>query len=455
MAKFSAIADNVHLTILLGAGASLPSGLPNWKEFARRVATISGLVTSTDAADILLSNQDVTIVLEAARKNAGTDWVRYLNEALYGVSEQGSEPSPLHLAVVDHFQKSSEKTTLSTLNFDVLLEIALAKTGEADVAVGFKGLEDPVTPTVHHLHGAIFNDSAYEPIVSFKDYANLMWDSEAWQHPFLSAALKRGPLLLAGTSYEDPDIRHWLHRIIKHERPVHPALVTIVREGLELSREEFATVEAALVLEWESIGLTALPLHDFVDVASVIRELQYVGLPEYRSPQERAQAVWKAHNGDFQALQSHYSEALASDASLISKALGTRAQRGTLWLANGNGMLARWASEGTEYRAVKYLKTVPTGHDSPWIAGEAIATEIVTFKDIERDKQAKPSWRAVLAIPILVGDGKSPDFASAVLTFGLSKTVNTILNRTGGLPSIVEELSTIWSNRLSQVAFPN
>lgn len=446
--------QNSHLTILLGAGASAPSGLPNWDQFARRVATLSSLVSSDAAAEILLSRQDPTIVLEAARARAGTKWDQVLHTALYGGVEGAPRPSPLHLASAGHLLAMPATTTLCTLNFDTLLEEAVIGVGEPVVVIGLDGDSETDVPTVHHLHGALFNEASYDAIACFRDYAELIAQPDAWQRRFLSDALARGPLLLAGTSYRDPDIRHWLHVILRDEKPAHPALVTISREGLGLDRQSFAEVSEALAAEWEAIGLTAVKTHDLTDVALVIRELRHLGEVGYQSPRDRARTVWNAHGKQFSSLQSRYADALASDASTVSRALGTKAHRGTLWLADGNGRLARWASEGTHFQSRSTLKHVPTGHDSPWIAGEAIGSEEVKLKDIERDSRLSPTWRSVLAIPIFASNGRSPNFATAVLTFGLSASAATLVDRQSEWWSVTEELSERWGNHISSIAFP-
>ena len=77
------VRDEAHLTFVLGAGASAPSGLPMWDEFARRVALSSGLVDSETAAGLLLSRQDPALVLEGAHAAAGDRWEDLLVEALY------------------------------------------------------------------------------------------------------------------------------------------------------------------------------------------------------------------------------------------------------------------------------------------------------------------------------------------------------------------------------------
>ena len=457
MQKFAALAGDAHLTLVLGAGASAPSGLPTWDELAGRLLRLSGLVKSDRAASTLLGKQDPTIALEAAHARSGDRWEQYLNEALYGVPPIEPGESTLHLAAAGHYAASPTTTSLATLNFDTLLESAVQGEGFSLVLIDTEGHNETEAPTIHHLHGAVYQGQAYSAVVGYRDFAKLVADPSPWQREFLSAALQHGPLLLAGTSYRDPDIRHWLHVILndKDRKPKYPALVTIVREGLDLDRSTFDEVNDALAAEWESIGLTALTMQDLADVALVIRELRLAGTDGYQAPAERARALWNAHARRTPRLQRLYSDQLAQDAARIGTALRTTAHRGTLWLANGHGKLARWATEGTQYASVREMKLVPTGHDSPWIAGEAIGSEDVKLHDVQnRDARVSPTWRSVLAVPIFIGDGRHPEWASAVVTFGLAHGAETLLEREDDWQELAVSLNEEWGTRLSAVAFP-
>jgi hypothetical protein len=231
--------------------------------------------------------------------------------------------------------------------------------------------------------------------------------------------------------------------------------VTIVREGLGLDRESFDEINEALAAEWESIGLTALTMQDLADVALVIRELRFAGTEGYRTPAERTRLLWDSHVRQHARLQGAYSEGLAKDASRVGRALGATAHRATLWLANGRGKLARWAGESARYSSVRQMKLVPTGHDSPWIAGEAIGSEEVKLRNVSnRDPLVSPTWRSVLAVPIFVDDGRHPAWASAVVTFGLNQIAETLLSREDDWQQVVSSLSSDWGTRLSTVAFP-
>lgn len=456
MDKFVSLAGDAHLTLLLGAGASASSGLPDWDDFALKVVMRSGLVNSERAARTLLEKQDPTIALEAARNLAGVRWATILNDALYGNPVVEPSESPLHLASAGHYLADPNRTTLSTLNFDMLIESALQSEGAPVVYAGVGGELKADKPTVHHLHGVIANGRAHQPIVGYRDFAELVATQNAWQYTFLQDAVQRGPLLLAGTSYRDPDIRHWLYLILKSLKGyrTHPVIVTIVREGLGLDQHAFKAIERALVAEWESIGLTALTTHDLADVALVVRELSFVTSEGYMTPTERSRALWNALAVRMKELQGLYADQLARDSAHVGEALGTKAHRSTLWIANGRGKLARWATEGTRYEAVRKLKLVPTGHDSPWIAGEAIGSENVKLRDVgDRSARVTPSWKSVLAIPIFVGDEVHPNWASAVVTFGLKHHAEPLLGRERDWQTVVSELSTDWGDRLSHVAF--
>lgn len=197
MEKFSALAGDAHLALVLGAGASAPSGLPTWDDLAQRLLMLSGLVESGTAAATLLSKQDPTTALEAARARSGDNWEEFLNRALYGDPPVDPDESTLHLAAAGHFAAMPKTTTLATLNFDTLLDSALLSGGAPLVVIGTDADEEPDAPTVHHLHGAVFEGHAYAPIVGYRYFANLVADPRAWQKQFLSTALGRGPLLPA------------------------------------------------------------------------------------------------------------------------------------------------------------------------------------------------------------------------------------------------------------------
>ncbi|MCI6557012.1 SIR2 family protein [Schaalia hyovaginalis] len=448
------VRDEAHLTFVLGAGASAPSGLPMWDEFARRVALSSGLVDSETAAGLLLSRQDPALVLEGAHAAAGDRWEDLLVEALYR-GEFDPVPSPLHYAVAGHKIERPDSTTVATLNFDVLLEQALAsrEADGTDTVIEMSGHPIDGELSVHHLHGVVAPGIVRSPVVSHSDYMHLQIAETPWQLDFLDACVRSGPLLFAGTSYRDPDIRQWLHRIrADKSRTAYTAIVTIVREGLGLSRKDFSSIEDALVKEWESVGLLALRLHDLCDIATVIRELAFVGQPEYVSPQERVRRIWDAHAEQLKDLQPRYSAELEQSARTISSAAGCKATAPTMWLADARGRIARWAGGGVIHQRIRTMRRVPTGHDSPRIAGEIVGTEEMKLKDEPRNPNVQPARRSVLGVPLYASDGVHPPFVCGALTFGMSVRSETLLKRREWYDALLD-VGDEWGERLSRAAY--
>lgn len=100
------------------------------------------------------------------------------------------------------------------------------------------------------------------------------------------------------------------------------------------------------------------------------------------------------------------------------------------------------------------MKYVPTGHDSPWIAGEALGAEEVRLRDMRRKRKAQPTWQSILAIPIFASSQNAPDFVTAVLTFGLAKKSDEIYPLLELAAPAIEKPSLGWRSRINQIAFP-
>jgi hypothetical protein len=444
------------VTLVLGAGASAPSNLPLWDEFARRVVLASGLLKRSDTAIRLIENQDPSIVLEGARMAVSSEdgWRRILSKALYGALDNRPLPSPLHLAAANRYDSQPRNTSLATLNFDSLLEDALEQShpGKVVSVIGNRDPADNSTSPVYHLHGVILPDTVDTPIVSYRDYEELIDTPKPWQKQFLEESLQAGTLFITGTSFRDPDIRHWLHVILR-DRPAlrQHAHVTIVREALSMDRDTFTLLEPALRAQWISIGLNAITLHDFSDAATIVRELNYRSLPGYAAPQERARGIWRTQFSNFHAMQPRYQKILHDQCETLSGLLAAPVLRGTLWIADGKGYLTRFATDGSLLMNPGQFKKVPTGHDSPMIAGEAIGKEEMLLKDVnDRDPRIFPRWKSVLAIPISVSISGYPALTTAVVTFGIDRTAATILKRNPERQQAIDRIADLWSHIIAQ-----
>ena len=127
---------------------------------------------------------------------------------------------------------------------------------------------------------------------------------------------------------------------------------------------------------------------------------------------------------------------------------------------------------GSPYRSTNDLHLVDSGHDSPWVAGQALSTERPLFKDLGSDWESwfhshvAPAelpvaqrfqsssihrWKSVIAIPIRVQYQHWPVFATAVLSIGLPQKAGFYQRTHNDWSLLVTTLANKWSDRLSAI----
>jgi len=450
MSTFRECGAEKHTTLLLGAGASTTSGLPGWDELVTRLLVASRAVQDNRAAALLLDRQDPLIVVEAAK--AGFDagqWESKVRAALFsGVTSLSS--SALHLAVAAHaLEGEADDTSLATLNFDTLLEDALREVAVSDVTSVTDSSERTAGYAVHHLHGVVDPTGSSDVILTLTDFLEVLAADDAWQKRYIRDALAQGALIIAGTSYRDPDVRQWLHAAGKDAPEGHAAVVLLARQGFAVSRSDFVALEEALERQWRAVGLTPVLLNDHADAAQVIRELRYVNLPDYLAPQQRAERLWRLHHERFEELQLQYVDALREDSRRMKSALDVDELNVTLWIADGAGTLVRWASGDRLHLDRDGLRAVEIGFDSPWIAGQALGADSVLIQDL--DVALIRRWKSVLATPIVVGFPGHPPMTVAALTIGLPDEAARFESSTIMWQDAFSDLANEWGARIGSV----
>jgi hypothetical protein len=451
--RLAPITDAGQVSVLLGAGASAAAGLPDWDSLAIQLLRLSGTIDDEETARAFIARQDPALAAEAARV-ASRDWLDLVRRALYPEALGEPEPAVLHLAIAAlAAQRPVGEVGLFTLNFDLLLERALE---DALEEVGYpaeihpRDTEEGRAPRgsyeVHHLHGYLGRSPEEEGLIvlTLSDFTTLSAQPRPWQVAALQEALTHGPLLLAGTSYRDPDVRQWLHDLGLRSRR-HQGFVLLAREGLGLNRQQFERVQDALVAQWAAIGVKAVLVHDHSDAAQAIREMTELSKPGYRAPQLRAASLWELHEQDFQSLQVGHSDQLGADLDLLRPQLGDDANM-TLWLADGRGQLVRWASHDRLYRSPEQLRRVAAGHDSPWIAGQCLGRADVLARNLPGEPGTR-RWRSVVAAPIVAALPDGPPMPTAVLS---SAAPDALEDRDlDAWDDTLRGLSEAWSDRLS------
>jgi hypothetical protein len=451
-----AIAGEDCIGILLGAGASLGAGLPGWDSLAVELLISSGVISDHDTAVNFLRGQDAALAAEAAR--AATDnWPVLLRAALYGKELEEPKPTPLHLAVAWLATTRGAATTrLFTLNFDSLLESALEEL-DPDLKTFSRGTAAPRAPTgfseITHLHGAlpVTGASTDGVILTLSDYTEMNRTPHPWQVGALQDITQRGPLILAGTSYRDPDIRQWLSdlQITSSAGTGRGLVIFLAREGLGLSRAEFKIIRTALTEQWEAIGVQVLVTHDHADAAQAFLEMNHTNDAGYRPPRERALGLWNLHVADFAKFQQEHSAQLAVDVQRLHAQLGDQANL-TLWLSDGAGQIVRWASNDRIYNSEATLRRVTPGFDSEWVVGQCMGRDETLAQNLSRSTTLR--WRSVVAKPVKVVLEGGPAFSVAALSTATPLDLDRISpDAQDAWTATVDELSEEWGIRLASV----
>ena len=375
-------------------------------------------------------------------------------QALYGGGALSPEPGALHLAAAGlAVARAPGEVELFTLNFDLLIERSLsevaAEVGKT-VSVFTRTSVMPRARTsqyeVHHLHGAVDPDAkrATDIVLTLSDFSKLVVEPHPWQATALDNALQRGPLILAGTSYRDADIRSWLHGLSTATK--ERVVVFLARQGLGLDKEQFNKVQGALEQQWFAIGVQPIITQDHADAAQALKELPYLRNSDYFSPRSRSQALWQHCLKNFGHLQQVHSATLEKHLKYLMKTVGASANL-VLWLSDGDGSAVRWSAPDRIYKDPGSLRQVPTGQDSPWIVGQCLGSNEVIAEDLKGASDAIRRWKHVISLPVTVERAGGPAFTYAAITAALPEAPEASM-----LDSWVQALTTIaeeWSNRLS------
>ena len=189
-----------QLTILLGAGASAGSMLPNWEQMISNLLVEAGIVDDPDSSHLACNKGDLVMLAEAVRRKCKNEkeWVNKLSHALYGSGHRSFFPSTMQLNTAWAACENLGKVQLATLNFDQLLEQAVTQTilelddNSMEAIESIAGWEDLLQVT--HLHGEVpLPESDVQnkpaPVFCFGDYLDLLHSEKPAARTYLESAL--------------------------------------------------------------------------------------------------------------------------------------------------------------------------------------------------------------------------------------------------------------------------
>jgi hypothetical protein len=228
-----------RLGFLVGAGLSVPIGLPGWNAFNeallektldRHSPSGAAATRAIGKAYLELMQGQSLAAVDLVRQRAGTDFHVVLRGALYDREQlRKFQPTETHYALVKLALESHPPfPCLHTTNYDDLLELALHNTlGKRARPVHASGRAASDGPRVVHLHGYFPYDPqpvttekrlAHELVLSDLDYHHLSNDHTAWTNRELLTLLDSRSVLIVGMSLTDPNVRRVLAYLSEHSK---------------------------------------------------------------------------------------------------------------------------------------------------------------------------------------------------------------------------------------------
>ncbi|HEX9104630.1 MAG TPA: SIR2 family protein [Polyangia bacterium] len=342
-----------RLGFLVGAGLSVPIGLPGWAAFNESLLENAigrhapGGASHTRALSRayldLLQGQSLAAV-DLVRQRVGADFHVVLRQALYEREQlRKFQPTEVHYALARLALDSQPPfPCLHTTNYDDLLELTIANMiGKRPRAVHANRRSASDGPRVVHLHGYFPYDFpgaaeekrlAAELVASDLDYHRLSNDHAAWTNRELMTLLDARSVLIVGMSLTDPNVRRLLAYLSEHKKAhddAHDHFVILQQRPPMADADQ---QRASEMLEddeykfWHGQGVKILRLSSWDGLNYLLRRIRFTD-EEWDRRHKELRVQWATENYrdvDFQdpTLQDFGTELLAYHRDRIVATVG-------------------------------------------------------------------------------------------------------------------------------------
>lgn len=342
-----------RLGFLVGAGLSVPIGLPGWAAFNEALLQNAiGRHSPGGAAQAralsraylaLLQGQSLAAV-DLVRQRVGADFHVVLRAAMYEREQlRKFQPTEVHYALARLALESEPPyPCLHTTNYDDLLELTIANMiGKRPRAVHATRRSSADGPRVVHLHGYFPFDFpgaaeekrlAAELVASDLDYHRLSNDHAAWTNRELMTLLDSRSVLIVGMSLTDPNVRRLLAYLSEHRKSrgeAHDHFVILQQRPPTLDAEQQRAAELLDDDEydfWDGQGVKILRLSSWSGLNYLLRRIRFSDEQWDRRHKELriawAAARYRQVDFDDATLQDMGSELLRYHRDAIAAAVG-------------------------------------------------------------------------------------------------------------------------------------
>jgi len=214
-----------RLTIIVGAGASISSGLPSWDQLldelivqyvAERFNQPPYVFFADDIRQHLkqeLKWQSPIVVPHYLKTNLGEEtYFKLVHKALYSKVTNNPEPGLIHQSIG---RLGSKLDSIITFNYDDLAERALLSEGYQSTSVWLAShWSDVQGVPVYHPHGflphSLEANQPYWIILGEADYHTQYSSPYSWNNVAVAQSLLETTCLIVGSSVSDPNLRRLL-----------------------------------------------------------------------------------------------------------------------------------------------------------------------------------------------------------------------------------------------------
>jgi hypothetical protein len=443
-ALLAAAGDAGKVTLLVGAGASMEAGLPSWERLLDRLllrggeeASLIETVPLGAQPTVEQAEQRRRWLAEAARDGpmgkaalaealADDQRDAWIADALYGPGS-GPEayfPGPIARQLPALAKALAADLRLLTLNYDDLIEQAFRQDGtfEPRPLTGHNQRVPAGAIGVVHLHGYLGRHAA-EPaplVLSEADYV-AMQRGMSWQETTVQQALMDSTLIFVGTSMLDSNVIRYLHGVRPPDGGQPARFALFVRQGTydeAVPHEVRMAREQALARRWQALGVGAVFVDHYTDVAQVLAEIarrrrlgpDYVPLParvgEWIDTVERT--ILGCHDDDRfthgqrivnELLRSALERAVA-EAERLGGASWKEKLQLALWLVDCEGThLTTWVMSDRLHIDRDTIEHVPIGEYARWVAIRSFCAgaPLAETRDVYASR-----WRFVRGTPLVL-----------------------------------------------------
>jgi hypothetical protein len=411
-----------RLGFLVGAGLSVPIGLPGWAAFNESLLTNAigrhAPGGSAHAAALsrayldLLQGQSLAAV-DLVRQRVGADFHVVLREALYERDQlRKFQPTEVHYALAKLALDSQPPyPCLHTTNYDDLLELTVANMlGKRPRAVHATRRSSADGPRVVHLHGYFPFDFpgaaeekrlAAELVASDLDYHRLSNDHAAWTNRELMTLLDSRSVLVVGMSLTDPNVRRLLAYLSEHKKAhdeAHDHFV-ILQQRPPMKDDDHQRASEMLEDDeykfWHGQGVKILRLASWDGLNYLLRRIRFTDEEWDRRHKELriqwAQANYRDTDFSDPTLQDFGTELLAYHRDRIVATVGLKERvEVNLFLPMLDGKYRR-ALSSMPGRALAAPRVFTPKHDAQTIPEVELALTVgETLKRSARSQKSEP-----------------------------------------------------------------